>query len=137
MDNTEQKIKHLEMIENVISRMASNSSKLKEWTMMLVVAVCALATQGSERKFIYLSFVPIIGFWILDSYYLYKERKYCELYSRVSKSKEIDFCLKIEKEFDVFKGLWGMIKSMFSVSEMCFYPLILGVVLFLMKYLGV
>lgn len=35
----ENKIKHLEMIEHIIERMAKNSFQLKTWTMTLVAAI--------------------------------------------------------------------------------------------------
>lgn len=40
----EEKMRHLEMIQNVISRMASNSFLLKGWTVTLVVGLLAFAT---------------------------------------------------------------------------------------------
>lgn len=42
------KIKHLEMIEAVIERMAKNSFQLKGWAMTLVAAVGALASGTSS-----------------------------------------------------------------------------------------
>ena len=42
------KIKHLEMIEAVIERMAKNSFQLKGWAMTLVAAVGALASQKKK-----------------------------------------------------------------------------------------
>ncbi|MGI5234067.1 hypothetical protein [Treponema denticola] len=40
MDN---KLKHLEFIQNVIERMNNNSIQLKTWTILLAVGVLALA----------------------------------------------------------------------------------------------
>ena len=50
MTNTN-KIKHLEMIENIIERMAKNCFQLKAWTMTLVVLIGGLAAKDTERKF--------------------------------------------------------------------------------------
>ena len=50
MDNTN-KIKHLEMIKNIIERMAKNCFQLKAWTMTLVVLIGGLAAKDTERKF--------------------------------------------------------------------------------------
>jgi len=72
----EKKIKHLEMIEAVIERMAKNSFQLKGWAMTLIALVGAIAAQGSDKRFILLAFLPILGFWILDSFYLQQERRY-------------------------------------------------------------
>ena len=58
------KLKHLDMIEAIIERMSKNCFQLKGWTMTLVVAVSALASQSSDKRFIVLAFIPILGFWI-------------------------------------------------------------------------
>lgn len=81
----EDAIKHLEFIQNVITRMASNSFLLKGWTVTLVAALFALAAQNSNPDFIYLAVFPIISFWILDAYYLRQERLYRALYNDIRK----------------------------------------------------
>lgn len=125
MDN---KIKHLEMIEAVIERMAKNCFQLKGWAMTLVAAICALSTQGSDKKFIILAFVPILGFWILDSFYLQQERKYKLLYKNVAAKKEenIDFNLDTSLAEGTVKETKCLCfaNCMFSVSEIWFYPII-------------
>lgn len=87
------KIKHLEMIEEIIERMAKNSFQLKGWTMTLVTIIGAFGAKESDKRFIFLAFVPIIGFWILDAFYLQKERRYRGLYRSVCEKKpdKIDF----------------------------------------------
>lgn len=90
MDN---KIKHLEMIESIIERMARNSFQLKGWAVTLVTLVGALGVKESDKRFMFLAFVPIIGFWILDAFYLQKERRYRALYRNVCETNpdKIDF----------------------------------------------
>lgn len=89
------KIKHLDMIEAIIERMAKNSFQLKGWTMTLVAAVVALASHGSNQKFILFAFIPVVGFCGLDAFYLQQERKFKQLYKNVIKKddKDIDFNL--------------------------------------------
>lgn len=91
----EKKIKHLEMIEAIIDRMGKNCFQLKSWSMTLVALVGALNAQGSNKKFMLLAFVPILGFWLLDAFYLQKERRYAQLYKNVASKdeNEIDFNL--------------------------------------------
>lgn len=60
----EKKIKYIEMIETIIERMAKNSFQLKGWSMTLIALVGAISAQGSDKRFILLAFIPIIGFWI-------------------------------------------------------------------------
>lgn len=129
------KIKHLEMIEAVIERMSKNCFQLKSWAMTLVVAICALSAQGSDKKFIVIAFVPILGFWILDSFYLQQERKYKLLYKNVAAKEEsnIDFNM----DTSLAEGTVGemkrqcFFKCMFSVSEVWFYPIIAAAIIVL------
>lgn len=91
----EKKIKHIEMVEAIIERMARNSFQLKGWSMTLITLVGAISAQGSDKRFIVLAFIPNLGFWILDSFYLQQERKYKQLYKNIIKKDEtqIDFNL--------------------------------------------
>lgn len=84
------KIKHLEMIENIIERMAKNSFQLKAWAMTLVTVVGALGAKESDKRFMLIAFVPIIGFWLLDAFYVQQERRYKALYRSVCEKKEED-----------------------------------------------
>lgn len=93
------KIKHLEMIEAIIDRMARNSFQLKGWVMTLVATIVALAAQGPNQKFILFAFIPVIGFCGLDTFYLQQERRFKLLYKNVATKEEtdIDFNLDTSK----------------------------------------
>lgn len=95
MEKQENKTKHLEMIESIIERMAKNSFQLKAWAMTLVTVVGALSAKEADKRFMLLAFVPIIGFWLLDAFYVQQERRYKALYRSVCEKKEedIDFNL--------------------------------------------
>lgn len=100
--NNENKIKHLEMVQDVIKRMASNSFILKGWAVTLVAGIMALAEKDADKMYFLVAYIPIIVFWLLDSYYLLQERLYRELYNKVRSTKEndIDFSLlATKKEF--------------------------------------
>lgn len=79
----EDALKHLEFIQNVITRMASNSFLLKGWTVTLVAALVALAAQNANPLFVALAFLPAIAFWVLDAYYLRQERLFRKLYDDI------------------------------------------------------
>ncbi|HOW15416.1 hypothetical protein [Methanosarcina sp.] len=82
-------VKHLEFIQNIITRMANNSFLLKGWTVTLVVALFALAAQNSNSKFVILAFFPVLTFWILDAFYLWQERLFRALYNDIrNKTKD-------------------------------------------------
>ena len=91
----EAKLKHLEMIQGVINRMAGNSFLLKGWTVVLVSALFALAAKDSNKAYVYLAYFPSIVFWILDGYYLWQEKLYRKLYDevRLMDEKRIDFSM--------------------------------------------
>lgn len=77
------KIKHLEMILNIITRMNSNSFQIKEWMITIVSALLALYASSRNVTFIFIAIFPSLLFWYLDAYYLQQERKFRELYKDV------------------------------------------------------
>lgn len=58
----ESKIKHLEMIQGIINRMASNSFYLKGWAVTLVAGIFAISAKDSEKTFFLISYIPILIF---------------------------------------------------------------------------
>lgn len=120
--NSENKIRHLEMIQGVINRMASNSFMLKGWAVTLVAGIFALATKDADKLYFLVAYIPVIIFWGLDSYYLLQERLYRSLYEKVSLMHEdsIDFTLKASKnEFGNKKNnFWSCV---LSATELWFY----------------
>ena len=95
--NNDNKLKHLEFIQNTITRMASNSFMLKGWCITIVSALIALSTKESDYRMYLAAFIPTIMFWILDSYYLWLEKAFRDLYKDVSEKdeQEIDFQIPI------------------------------------------
>lgn len=92
-------IKHLELIQSVINRLASNSFMLKGWSMTLVVAITVLMVRYKiENPFMILSIlVPILGFWILGGYFVRQERLFRRLYEETSKLPDTDFSMNTER----------------------------------------
>ena len=124
MDN---KIKHLELIQSIVSRMSNNSFMLKGWTVTLVAGIFALAGKDAEKLYLIVAFVPVVAFWGLDSFYLLQERLYRSLYDKVRQTEEdnIDFSLKAAiEEFGSAKNCYC--SCLFSNTEKWFYiPIIL------------
>lgn len=91
----EKKMKHLEMIQAVITRMASNSFTLKGWAVTLVAGLFALSSDDANKCYYLITYLPILVFWYLDSFYLMQERLYRNLYEKVRKLSEedIDFSM--------------------------------------------
>lgn len=91
----ENKRKHLEFLQNVITRMNSNSFLIKGWTITLVSALFALAANDANVNYVLVSYIAIPVFWILDVFYISQERQYRNLYAVVATKKEdaIDFSM--------------------------------------------
>ena len=111
-----------EMIQNIIDRQASNSFKIKGWTVTLVVVALLFRTSNFQ---LFGAVLPLIGFWGLDAYYLRQECKYRELYNWVRRnrpeSRERLFDLdasRFENDID------GFISVMFSTTLVLFYGVI-------------
>lgn len=132
MENNEKKMKHLEMIEGVIERMGNNSFQLKGWAVTLVALVGALASQGSDKRFFLIAFIPLIAFWFLDAFYLQMERKYKILYKNVAAKKEEDIDFNMDTSSIVCTGKDAericFCKCLFSKTEWTFYLIITGAV---------
>jgi hypothetical protein len=92
MDN---KRKHLEIIQNVIDRMAANSFLLKGWTVTLVSAIFVLSQKDTDGAYLLVAVLPIVAFWMLDGFFLRQERLFRKLYDqvRVLSEDQIDFSM--------------------------------------------
>lgn len=120
--NNENKIKHLEMIQGVINRMASNSFALKGWAVTLVAGIFVLAGKDTDKLYFLVAYIPVVVFWWLDAYYLLQERLYRSLYEKVRNTaeNEIDFSLKATaKEFGSETNCFC--KCLFSKTILGFY----------------
>jgi hypothetical protein len=76
----EDKRKYLEFIQNVITRMNSNSFMIKGWAVTIVTALFALFASTKQFSFLIICILPIVLFAWLDTYYLQMERKFRKLY---------------------------------------------------------
>jgi hypothetical protein len=89
----DKKLKHLEFIQSVITRMNTNSFLIKGWSVTLVAAIFALAAKDANIRYAIIAYVPVIVFWLLDGFFISQEKQYRELYRDVSSKDEtqIDF----------------------------------------------
>ena len=93
----DRKIKHLEFIQGVINRLASDSFRMKGWCVVLVAALFILMAREGRIEFVGVALVPVLFFWGLDGYFLWQERLFRALYDhvRVLKEAEIDFSMDV------------------------------------------
>jgi hypothetical protein len=124
----ENKRKHLELIQNVITRMASNLFYLKGWAVTLIVGIFALATKGANPEYLPLAYFVAFILWVLDGYFLSQERLFRSLYGHVRKldEKDIDFSMDTTPFKKEPKNSW--VCSMFSVTLLWFYLSLLAVI---------
>jgi hypothetical protein len=123
------KVKHLELIQGVVNRLAGNSFLIKGWSVTLTSALFALAAARSDRRFVLLSYFPVMMFWILDSYFLYQERLFRKLYDQVRAASTSDFSMDTTKLKQDAKT-WA--QTAFSITLLIFYGTIVGVILIIM-----
>jgi hypothetical protein len=83
------KIAHLQMIQNVIARMAGNSFSLRTLAVTLTTGLIALLGSIANPTPLYAlaALLPLFVFWLLDARYLQLERLYRRLYDDVRLGK--------------------------------------------------
>lgn len=82
-DLSEQDLKHLELLQSVISRLSNNSFLVKGWCITLNSVLIAVAHGRPNWRTIPVVVTVVIGFWLLDGYYLRQERMFRSLYEKV------------------------------------------------------
>ena len=129
----EDKIRYIELVQSIISRLANNSFLLKGWTITLIAAIFSLSDK-IMKNFAFTIYFFILIFWILDSYYLYQERLYRDLYNKVIEIRDEYsplFSLKIDKKRN--EKIISFFKSFFSFTEVTFYLLLLLITFLILK----
>jgi len=83
------KIAHLQMVQNVITRMASNSFALKAVTVTLTAGVLAFtgAATDPSPQILLAALVPLVMLWGMDAQYLRLERLFRRLYDAIRRGE--------------------------------------------------
>ena len=127
---------HLMMQQDIINRMANNSSNCKAWLITIVAALTALQiTQETIHNFGWLMIIICLMFWYLDAFYLALER--------LHRDNERNFVSELKKEnFSIEELIYcfstkGNDKLMLTLKAMCstscfpFYIILIGLTVFL------
>ena len=124
----EAKLKHLEFVQQTITRMAANSFFLKGWSITLISALAVLAQKDTNTNFWVIALVPATTFWGLDGYFLRQEKLFRKLYDsvRIKSEAEIDFSMDVSP-FQNQVGSW--LRLVFSSTLVAFHLTILLAVL--------
>lgn len=137
--NEENKRCHLNMIQQVITRMGTNSFSLKGWSVGMMIAIYAFAGQNSHKAVV-VTLIPLLVFWLLDSYYLTLERKFRALYNdvRLKKEEEIDFDMNFDNIEVSMKELkkYGFVNALIFKTVLPFYLVCIAttLVIYLVKF---
>lgn len=124
----ETKSKHIDIIQSTISRMAQNSFMIKGWTITILVGLFVFLQNNKFKNDIFIYLIPIIFFWLLDSYYLWQERLFRKLYNDIidNLTEESDLSMNIIP----YKNTVKFYSSLWSPSEIMIYlPLLLIILL--------
>ena len=125
--------KHLEFLQNNIARMNQCSFQMKGWMITVVTALLALFaasinadTGNGNTAYIYIAIVPTMIFWVLDSYYLQQERKFCGIYNDLIGITSIIEIQEFEMPLRKYIGPnYCLLRILFSKTEWPLYLLTL------------
>lgn len=92
---------HLGILQNVIQRMASNSSSCKAWCVTLVSAILVIVADKGKPDYAWIAMLPTIVFVALDAYYLATEKAFRNLYN--------DFISKLHKKALTENDLYSVV----------------------------
>lgn len=88
------KIEHLKLIQNIISRMAGNSGLIKRWAMVPVPVVAAFGKFGDVSNATSIApgiagCITLIFMWWQDDKYLRLEQEYRRLYEAIVAGEDV------------------------------------------------
>jgi hypothetical protein len=92
---------HLGILQNVIQRMASNSTACKAWCVTLVSAVLVIVADKGKADYAWIAMLPTIVFAALDAYYLALEKAFRNSYN--------DFISKLHKKSLTENDLYSVV----------------------------
>lgn len=114
--------KEVDLVQEIIKRMANDSFLIKGWTITLVVATLLL--KGDQVQ-IYISLLPLLAFWFLDAYFLQQERLYRKLYNWIVANRlNTDDFLFDMNAYRFKDEVQSRLRIMFSITLLTFYGLI-------------
>lgn len=119
----EDRRKHLEFIQNIITRMNSNSFMIKGWTITIVSALLVLFATIKVDSLYIITILPILIFWGLDAKYLQMERKFISLYKKATANPSTVtlFDMNIEEQSIKDESDNNYWKVLFSTTIIPFY----------------
>ena len=127
----ETKSKHIDIIQSTISRMAQNSFIVKGWAVTILIGLFVFLQKNESKSDLFIYITPILFFWVLDSYYLWQERLFRKLYNKIIDDLTSESDLSMDTS--TFKENYSFFRTLFSVSELLSYGVLLILVILLLK----
>ncbi len=118
--------KEIEVTQEIIKRMASNSFVIKGWTITLVVITMILSGIMVNLT---LALFPAIVFWGLDAYYLHQERLFRKLYDWIIENRMKSESFLLDMHTERFRKEVSFVKTVLSRTIAPFYGLIIGLII--------
>ena len=121
-DMGEDRRQHLAFIQDVITRMNSNSFSLKGLMITIVAALVAFTVNEDNKDTAFfnlaIALLLVLIFLFLDAYYLKKERQYRKLYEEAVKEKAELYKMKADDYYVCYfevlfsKTMWPLYLTM-------------------------
>ena len=137
--NSEAVRAHLNILQDVIRRMAGNSASCKNWCVVLVAAMLVLVARTDTPAYALLALLPTLLFCILDAYYLALEQAFRNSYN--------DFVRKLHRGEVALTDLYRvvptgriprqMMVSLRSTAVWPFYGMLAAAILLVWKIDGI
>lgn len=122
-----ERVKHLEFIQAIVARHGNGSFLIKGWALTLVAAFLGLSINGLKWRVALIALVPVLGFWLLDSYFLRQERLFRKLYDQVRlPGAEVEV---FSMNTSPYASEVGWVKVVLSTTLVGFYGLLSTIIL--------
>ena len=69
-------LKHMDMYQNIITRMANNSAACKKWGIPLITLILGFVVKENQPLLVWVTIIPVMIFYLVDCYYLGLERQF-------------------------------------------------------------
>lgn len=122
-ENSQAVQSHLTIYQNVIQRMATNSTSSKAWCITLVSAILVIVADKAKPQYAMIAYIPTLLFLVLDTYYLALEKGFRNSYNSFIKklhkgSIDSEDLFAVVPKGDMIKLF---LKSLISFSVWPFY----------------
>lgn len=120
---------YLNILQGIISRMATNSANCKTWCISLVSAILVVIADKNKPNYAFITLIPIIFFFLLDAYYVAQERSFRAIFNNFIQALhsgkatiENLFVLTPMRGFNIAQSLFE------AVSSFAVYPFYLTLI---------